>query len=304
MIVDFGLLIWACWRWCHSSTDRKSTIVYRQSSINPLPIALGLRPRSILIDRAGSVSLLEVRSFATRVWTNLRRCGTAKRVKEPPTPDPPGTLRAWQGELALRVRRHTLLKTGGICAFIWLFFIAYFHVLRNPVHPVTIMPLTEIDRWIPFQPQALAPYLSLWFYLGIGPGLLLTYRELIRYGLWIGALCLVGLACFYLWPTAVPPLGFDVSGHPGFAMLQGVDASGNACPSLHVATAIFTAIRVAHLLRTLATPRTLQLLNLAWFAAIAYSTLATKQHVVLDALAGAALGTIFALASLRLTRGD
>jgi len=225
-------------------------------------------------------------------------------VKESSTPDPPGTLRAWPAELALRIRRHALLKTGGICGFIWLFFIAYFQVLRNPVYPVTIMPLTEIDRWIPFQSYALAPYLSLWFYLGIGPGLLLTCRELIHYGLWIGALCVVGLACFYLWPTAVPPLGFDVSGHPGFAMLQGVDASGNACPSLHVATAIFTAVRVAHLLRALATPWSLQVLNLVWFAAIAYSTLATKQHVVLDAVAGAALGMVFAMASLRWRPGQ
>ena len=87
-------------------------------------------------------------------------------------------------------------------------------------------------------------------------------------------------------------------------MLQGVDASGNACPSLHVATAIFTAIRVAHLLRAFATPWSLQLLNLIWFAAIAYSTLATKQHVVLDAIAGAALGMVFAMASLRIPRRD
>lgn len=201
--------------------------------------------------------------------------------------------------MARRIRCHIVLKTLGICAFIWVFFILYFHVLRHPVHPVTIMPLTALDRMIPFQPQALVPYLSLWFYLGIAPGLLLTYRDLIAYGLWAAALCLAGLACFYTWPTAVPPLGFDVSGHAGFAMLQGVDATGNACPSLHVATAMFTAIWVEHLLRRLQMPWGLRLANAALFAAIAYSTLATKQHVLLDALAGAALGTIFALAALR-----
>ena len=41
------------------------------------------------------------------------------------------------------------------------------HVLRNPVFPVTTMPLTPLDAWIPFVPQALAIYLSLWFYVGI-----------------------------------------------------------------------------------------------------------------------------------------
>jgi membrane-associated phospholipid phosphatase len=39
-------------------------------------------------------------------------------------------------------------------------------------------------------------------------------------------------------------------------------------------------------------------INIGWFLAIAYSTLATKQHVVIDAFAGAVLGTLFAIASL------
>ncbi|MEI6604562.1 MAG: phosphatase PAP2 family protein [Verrucomicrobiota bacterium] len=220
-------------------------------------------------------------------------------MKHRPTLLPPTPSCDWIAELVRRIRCHIVFKTCGISAFIWVFFIGYFQVLRHPVHPVTIMPLTALDRMIPFQPQALVPYLSLWFYLGIAPGLLLTYRELIAYGLWIAALCGVGMACFYTWPSAVPPLGFDVTGHPGFAMLQGVDATGNACPSLHVATALFTAIWVEHMLRQLQMPWGLRLANAASFAAIAYSTLATKQHVLLDALAGAALGTIFALAALR-----
>ena len=175
----------------------------------------------------------------------------------------------------------------------------YFYVLRHPVREVTIMPLTALDRWIPFQPPAMVPYLSLWLYLGIAPGLMLTFRELIAYGLWIAALCGAGLTCFYAWPTAVPPFGGEISGHPWFAILQGVDATGNACPSLHVATALFTAIWAEFLLCQLHLPWALRLLNAAWFAAIAYSTLATKQHVALDLLAGAVLGGGFALAALR-----
>jgi membrane-associated phospholipid phosphatase len=45
-------------------------------------------------------------------------------------------------------------------------------------------------------------------------------------------------------------------------------------------------------------PGALRLLSAAWFAAIAYSTLAIKQHVALDAAAGALLGVAFALPSL------
>ena len=216
----------------------------------------------------------------------------------PPLPPDVVPRRRWAAELTLRVRQHMVLKTVGISAFMGGFFIAYFHLLRHPVHPVTVMPLTALDRLIPFQPQALVAYMSLWLYVGIAPGLLLTLREVIVYGLWVGALCLAGLACFYAWPTMVPALDLSVSGHGGFVLLQRVDAAGNACPSLHVATAMFTAIWVEHLLRQVQTPTVLRVLNGIWFTAITYSTLATKQHVVLDAVAGAMLGIGFALPAI------
>lgn len=217
-------------------------------------------------------------------------------------PDPPLAAIApppWRAEIGLRMRRHFLLKLAGTTVFIWLFFIGYFQLLRQPAYPVVVMPLTALDHWIPFQPHTLYAYLSLWIYVGIAPGLQLTFRELLVYGLWVGALCLTGLGLFYAWPTAVPPLALDVSGFAGFRLLQGVDAAGNACPSMHVAVAIFTAIRVDHLLRQTRTPVALRGLNLVWFALIAWSTLAVKQHVVLDVAAGALLGAAFALPSLR-----
>ena len=164
------------------------------------------------------------------------------RLIDPPAV--PACARPWAAELAQRVRSHTAIKILGIGTFMWVFFLGYFHLLRHPVHAVTIMPLTVIDRLIPFQPQTLAIYLSLWLYIGVAPGLLLTLRELGIYALWLAALCLTGLACFYFFPTTVPSLALDSSGHPGFAMLKTVDAAGNACPSLHVATSMFTAIWV------------------------------------------------------------
>ncbi|HEU4459153.1 MAG TPA: phosphatase PAP2 family protein [Methylibium sp.] len=191
------------------------------------------------------------------------------------------------------------LKLIGISAFMWLFFLGYFHVLRNPSAPPTPMPTTPIDDWIVFQPGLLGAYISLWVYLGIAPGLLLGLRALIVYGLWAAALCAVGLACFYWWPTSVQPVSVDLQAHPGFAVLQGVDSTGNACPSLHVATAAFTAVWIDHLVRHIGAPGALRALNVAWFVLIAYSTLAIKQHVLLDAVAGLALGLAVAALSLR-----
>jgi membrane-associated phospholipid phosphatase len=136
-------------------------------------------------------------------------------------------------------------------------------------------------------------------YVGVAPGLQRTFVELVVYGLWAAALCATGLLLFYLWPTAVPPLAIDVSGLPGFETLKGVDAAGNACPSMHVAIAMFSAVWIEALLRQARVPAALRVLNVAWFAAIVWSTLAVKQHVVLDVVAGALLGLAFALPSLR-----
>jgi PAP2 superfamily len=209
----------------------------------------------------------------------------------PRTPPRPA---GWRSDLRLRFWRYLPLKFIGISAFMWVFFLGYFQTLRHPVYPVFQMPLTALDQLIPFQPHAMLAYVSLWVYVGIAPGLLLTWKELIVYGLWAAVLCITGLLIFHFWPTAVPPHGVDRSGYPGFGLLQGVDAAGNACPSLHVATAVFTAIWVERLLRIIGVPRSLRLLNLLWVLAIAHSTVATRQHVVLDAVAGAALGALFA----------
>ena len=196
------------------------------------------------------------------------------------------------------MRRHFWLKSLGITAFMCVFFVGYFHVLRHPVRAVVLMPLTALDQWIEFAPSALLAYVSLWVYVGIAPMLIESVRALLRFGLWIGALCAVGLACFYLWPTAVPPQTLNFASHAAFAVLQGVDAAGNACPSLHVATAVFSALWVDRLLAELAAGPRWRWLNAAWLLLIAYSTLAIKQHVLLDVLAGAVLGLVFAWLSL------
>jgi hypothetical protein len=211
----------------------------------------------------------------------------------------PAVTPAWAAELWWRVKHLLILKVVGTSAWTALFFVAYFHLLQHPPRPAIVMPLTALDRMIPFQPASIAAYVSLWVYVGVAPGLQRGLAALLTYGLWAGALCLAGLTCFYLWPTVVPPLTQDLSGYAGFAMLKGVDASGNACPSMHVAIAIFSAIRADEVFRTIAAPRWLRTLNIAWFAAITWSTLATRQHVVIDVVAGAALGLVFVGLSLR-----
>jgi hypothetical protein len=206
---------------------------------------------------------------------------------------------SWLRDIGRRARSWWWLKAVGTTAVTWAFFIAYFHLLRHPAYPSSVMPLTALDQWLPFQPPLLVAYFSLWVYVGIAPGLQLRFLELLVYGLWAMALCLTGLALFYYFPTEVPMAMRRTSDFPGFALLRGVDAAGNACPSMHVAVAMFSALGLDSVLRQVRAPRGFRWANAAWFLAIAYSTLAVKQHVLWDVLTGTLLGTAFALAAAR-----
>jgi membrane-associated phospholipid phosphatase len=191
-----------------------------------------------------------------------------------------------------RMKPHPLLKTLGITAFITAFFAGYFHLLNFPAHPVTVLPHSALDQRIPFTPWLLVAYASLWIYVAIAPVLQSTRRDLYAFGLEAAGVALIGLSIFYFWPTTLAPLTIDWENHPGFEFLKTIDAAGNACPSLHVAFSVFTAIRIHESLRQVRARSTLRVANWLWCAAIAYSTLAIKQHVIIDVLAGTLLGAL------------
>ena len=191
------------------------------------------------------------------------------------------------------------LKTLGITAYITVFMFVYFTLLRHPQFPVTTMSLTALDRAIGFAPWSLFLYATLWFYISLVPGLLWSWSEMREYLLQVTVLALVGFAIFLFWPTAVPASLIDWSAHPAVGFLKTVDAAGNACPSLHVAYAVLTAVWLQRLCMYLGMPRWMQLGNWLWCLGILYSTLATKQHVALDLYMGAALGLAVALARPR-----
>lgn len=205
----------------------------------------------------------------------------------------------WTIELGERARDRWLLKTVCITAGISLFMAGYFELLHHPSGPVFEMPLTAFDRWISFRPGWVIAYLTLWFYVGLGPGLSRGGRALTHYGLWLGSLSITGLIFFYLWPTRMPRIAGETGDFPGMALLHGVDTAGNACPSMHVAAAVFTVLRIDAVLRFARSPATLRLFNALWCAAIVYSTLATRQHCLWDVAGGAVLGGVFGVASLK-----
>lgn len=191
------------------------------------------------------------------------------------------------------------LKALGTMAFMALFFWAYFAVLRNPLSTPTVMPLIGLDAWIPFSPQAFPVYASLWVYVSLPPAFFRDFRALALYGLWIAGLCLFCLALFWLFPTTVPVFSVDWEAHPELAVLRGLDLAGNACPSLHVATAVFSAFWLDRFFQRFQAPMFVRGLSALHCLLILWSTVAVRQHVVLDVFAGIAVGAIFSWLSLR-----
>ncbi len=209
-----------------------------------------------------------------------------------PKSDPAKGTDGWRS-LPSIVTTHFWFKSFGTMGFTFVFFVAYVYLLKHPAYPVTIVPATALDRLIGVEPLALPFYLSLWVYVSLPPMLMTTRQAIIEYGKWIGGLCLVALTIFYFWPTAIPTAHINWARYPGMAFLKGIDAAGNACPSLHVATAVFSWSWMNRRLPELGLGRGVCIFSTCWCAAIVYSTMATKQHMALDVAAGIDLALVF-----------
>ena len=212
----------------------------------------------------------------------------------------PSPTRTTAGALASRLATLWWLKAAGTTLFMWLFFSMYFSLQQLPHAFVSSIPLTWLDAAVPMQRWAWLPYLSLWVYTSLPAALQPRLRSLLYYGFCIALVCAFGLLCYYFWPTAVPPL--DKPEHAQLSWLRGVDTAGNACPSLHVASALFSWLWLRHLLRQVGAGRGWHAANAVWVALIVYSTLATKQHVAWDVVAGLLLGAAAGWLSLWASR--
>jgi membrane-associated phospholipid phosphatase len=197
---------------------------------------------------------------------------------------------SWYRGLPPRLAAHWRLKLVWIPVFMTAFFIGYFLVLNHPIARVATMPVTALDLLVGFHPGALAFYVSLWIYVLLPVALMDDRAELAVFARAATVLALAGLAIFLVWPTAVPKWDIDWARYGAIARLKSVDASGNACPSLHVAFALFSAVWLGRQLRPLRAPLVLQLVSGCWCAGILYSTIATRQHVAVDLYGGTALG--------------
>jgi len=180
-------------------------------------------------------------------------------------------------------------KALGTTVWITVFFVFYFEIMNLTAGAVTVMPLTAFDRWIEVREWTAGLYVSLWVYVALAPALAGHRTEIGVYCRAAALMSVLGLGFFWLFPTAVPIFDVDWAQYPALAYLKAADVAGNAFPSLHVSFAVFSAAVIHHQLRAIGAPRGLRLVNALWCVGIVYSTLATRQHVVLDVLGGVAL---------------
>lgn len=166
-------------------------------------------------------------------------------------------------------------------------YIAIAHlVTRRPLHA----PELSLDRAFPVVPAWALVYGALYLFLIVLPVFVVRQDELLRHtvfaylSVWIAA-----YAVFLAYPT-VAPRPTEVMGD-GFAVwglrfLYEADPPLNCFPSLHVAHSFVSA------LACLRVHRGVGALALGCASVVGLSTLFTKQHYVLDVLAGMLLAAV------------
>jgi membrane-associated phospholipid phosphatase len=153
------------------------------------------------------------------------------------------------------------------------------------------VPELALDRVWPLVPSWAIVYGALYLFLILLPVLVIRQDELIRRTVYAYLLIWITAYLFFfvVYPTVAPRPGI-VSGE-GFAMwglraLYSADPPYNCFPSLHVAHSFVSALASTRVHRRLGI--------VALFAAtlVAFSTLFTKQHYVLDVVAGVLLAVV------------
>jgi membrane-associated phospholipid phosphatase len=165
----------------------------------------------------------------------------------------------------------------------------YLLLQHHNCFPTITMPLTSLDRFIPFWPQTVWCYLSIYLLMPIGPFLMNERQQILRYAAGIMLIGLVADAVFIFWPTSCPRPN-AAGANAVYETLITIDNSLHAFPSLHAAFAIYSAMCGIRVVREVCDTGLLKGVLWVWAILILLSTLTTKQHVIADIVAGGLLG--------------
>lgn len=170
------------------------------------------------------------------------------------------------------------------------FWLGYFTLQQVTIRSVVNMPNLWLDHKIPFWPEAAFIYVSQFFTMPIIPWLLTTRRELFNYCKGVTLIGGVSFCIFLIYPTTVLRPLSTVGFNGLYQLVVSIDSPRNAFPSLHAAFGVYTACWAPMAFRGWQREKILTLV--AWISAITVilSALLTKQHVVLDIVAGGLIG--------------
>jgi len=181
-----------------------------------------------------------------------------------------------------RVRSCWRLKIQLTIALLILFDVPYFLIGHYPVFPVHTLPLSAIDRAIGFHPAGWVwVYQSFYLLLNLVPWLAREPFELKRYLRGFVIVSIVSFACFVTYPIRGPqPDPHDAGGM--YWVLRQYDVTLNSLPSLHAGLLVYTVCFARRI-------GVLRISFIVWTMLILYATLATKEHYLIDIVAGSVL---------------
>jgi hypothetical protein len=200
-------------------------------------------------------------------------------------------VRSWRtfaARVPARVAAHWRFKAMLAAVVAFTFCVPYFLIGNYPLLPVRKLPLTWLDRAIGSHPQEWVwVYQSEYLLVNALPWLAERRGQLVRYVRGFSVLSLIAFAVFILVPIRAPEP--DVANPSGmYWLLKQYDVPLNCLPSLHAALIVYT-LAFGNRVAGRAAPRSLKLFVAAWAALILYSTVATKEHYVVDVVAGVLL---------------
>ena len=173
----------------------------------------------------------------------------------------------------------------------------YLFIARSASTRAVHVPELALDGALPLEPAWSLVYGALYVFLIVLPVFVVRQDEHIRRTVW--AYLLVWIAayvCFFAYPTIAPrpakvlETGF---GAWGLQFLYDADPPYNCFPSLHVAHSFVSALTCHRVHRKLG------IVAILCASLVGLSTLLTKQHYVLDVIAGILLAGVAYFVFLR-----
>jgi membrane-associated phospholipid phosphatase len=170
----------------------------------------------------------------------------------------------------------------------------YYLTNHNPILPPRELSLTWIDTAVPFVPESVLVYISEYFYFAFVYILLGNSDNINKYLYSFFSLQAVSCAIFVVFPTIYPrelhPVPADTPEwlQSIWIWLRTQDAATNCLPSLHVSSVYLSAFAFL----SEGKKRHFWVFFI-WSTLITLSTMTTKQHYLVDLIAGVLLAVFF-----------